>query len=498
MTLKRMLEEKAKRYASKSATVFPEQRLSYLELDEDSNRLANSLLRLGVVKGDRVALLLSNRPEFPVSYFGIIKAGGIVVPLDARLKADELSFFFENSQPKVLIAESPLSEALKPLMPRFPSLEHLIDLGEKSVDPFPSYQELIAESPPQSPRVELEAEDICHISYTSGTTGRPKGIMRTHRGMLVGIDIQAQVLQQKEDEIAILFGLPLSHGAGLENLLIILGLGGTGVVVSGADFGQMLKVIEREKITYLVGMPPLYTAMMNLPEVASYDLSSLRLCTCGGAPLAGELLKRFKQRYGRDIIQVWVMSETAVFPTCQPLDGRGKLGSAGRVCPGWELKIVDDEGRELPPDQAGEIAIRGEAVTKGYYNNPVATANAIRDGWLYTGDIGRRDEDGYVFIHGRREELIAVGGQNVFPGDIEEVLYTYPKVAEVAVVGTPDGLQGEAVKAVIVLKEGERTTEEEIKDFCRGRLAEHEVPRVVEFRLNLPKTLSGKINKQGL
>lgn len=263
---------------------------------------------------------------------------------------------------------------------------------------------------------------------------------------------------------------------------------------------ELLKTIEEEAATVLGGVPPLYTGLANLPEaeVKSRNLDSLRLWWCGGALLPAEIRNRFKQKFGLDIIELWAATETISYITIQPVDGSGKDGSVGKALPRLELKVVNDQGEELPPNQVGEIIVKAPSLMKGYFNNPHATAEAIKNGWYYTGDMGSIDEDGYVFISGRKKEMIRVGGQDVYPSDIEEILYTHPKVVEAAIVGIPDKVLGEVVKAVISLKGGETATEEEIIEFCKEKLASHEIPKKVEFVTALPRTPAGKIRREEL
>ncbi len=502
MSLKLMLEEAAKRYGKKTAIVLSDRRLSYAELDEASNKVANTLISMGVNKGDRVAMLLPNIPEFVIIYFGIIKAGGIAVPLDTGYKVDELASLFDNCQPKALVAESPFLEPLVPALPRFKSIKHVIDLGSKYEGQFLGYREIMATSSTQRIEVEPEPEDIATISYTGGPTNRPRGAMFSHRSLCTEAIIAGNGFQQTDKDIMMLFALPLLHMYGLGAVLLTSVNSASTIIIvpgTGISIGSLMEAIEREKGTILLGVPYIYAlaAKMANREGIKNDLSSLRLCASGGAPLSINVIRQFKQHYGFTILDMWGLTEAVSQVTCQPIDGTGKLGSVGKALPGWEVKIVDDNGKELSPNQPGEIIVRGP-ITKGYYNNPQATAEAIRDGWLYTGDIGRVDENGDLFILGRKKETIIVKGQNIYPSDIEEVLHTHPEVAEAAVVGVPDELRGEVVRAVISLKAGEVTTEEEIRRFCQKHMADYKVPKQVVFTDSLPKTATGKISKEDL
>ncbi len=502
MSLKLMLEETAGRYGRKTAIVFGDRRLSYAELDEASNKVANTLIRMGVNKGDRVAMLLPNSPEFVIIYFGIVKAGSIAVPLGTNYKVNELASLFDNCQPKVLVAESPTLEPLVPALPRFKSIKHVIDLGSKYEGQFLSYRDIMTRSSAQRIEVEPGPEDIATISYTGGPTNRPRGVMLSHRSLVTEAIISGDGFQQTDKDIVMLFALPLLHLFGLTAVLLASVYKGSTVVIvpgTGLSISILMATIEKEKGTMFLGVPYIFALAVDIAEREGVknDLSSLRLCSSGGAPLSIDIIRRFKQHYGFDLIDIWGLTEAICHVTCPPIDGTGKLGSVGKALPGWEVKIVDDNGRELLLNQPGEIIVRGP-IMKGYYNNPQATAEAIKDGWLYTGDIGRVDEDGYLFLSGRKKETIIVKGQNIYPSDIEDVLYTHPKVAEAAVVGIPDELRGEVVRAVISLKAGEVTTEEEIKRFCRKHMADYKVPKQVIFIDSLPKTATGKIRKEDL
>jgi long-chain acyl-CoA synthetase len=260
-----------------------------------------------------------------------------------------------------------------------------------------------------------------------------------------------------------------------------------------------METIEKERVTIFTGVPFIFILMVNTAEEEGikHDLSSLRLCYAGGAPISTDIMKRFHQLYGLAVVQFWGLTEATSHLTCQPIDGTGKLGSVGKALPGWKVKIVDDNSEDLPPNKPGEMIVSGPMM-KRYHNNPQATAETIRDGWLYTGDIGKADEDGELFILGRKKEMIIAKGQNIYPSDIEDVLHTYPKIAEAAVVGIPDELRGEVIRAVVSLKAGETATEQEIKRFCLDRIANYKVPRQVIFLDSLPKTAAGKIRKEDL
>jgi long-chain acyl-CoA synthetase len=490
MNLKLMLEETVRQYGGKTALVLGECRLSYAELDEASNKVANALIKMGLEKGDRVAMLLPNSPDFATIYFGIVKSGGIAVPLDTRYKVEELASLCDDCRPKVLVAESAFLEPLVPVLPRFDYIEHIIDLSARCEGRFLSYREIMATSSVHQVEVELEPEDIAHIAYTSGPTLHPRGVVMSHRSLLSEAAISGDGFQQTDKDITLLFALPMHHVFGLVIILLTsIYKGSTVVMLPGLSIPELMGTIERERATIFMGVPFVYVLAVNMAEEEGvrYDLSSLRLCGSAGAPLSTDIIQRFKKCYGFELIDFWGLTESAAHVTLQPIDGSGKLGSVGRVLPGWELKIVDDSGRELPPNQPGEVIVRGPIMDE-YYNNPQATAEVIKDGWLYTGDIGKVDGDGNLFITGRKKELIIVKGQNIYPSDIEGVLCAQPKVAAAIVVGVPDELRGEVVKAIVRLKKGEVATGEELRRFCREHMADYKLPKQIVFVDSLPGT----------
>jgi long-chain acyl-CoA synthetase len=495
-----MLGEVAQRDGQKTALISEQRRLSYADLNEASNRLANALLKLGVGKGDRVALLLANSPEFLVTFFGIVKIGAIAVLLDLKYKRDELTCLFDDSQPKVLFTESPTLEPLIPALPRFKHIQQVIDLSGQLNGQFLSYEGLLASATPLETKSEPEPDELAILAYTSGPSFRPHGIMLTHQNIVAETEISAESFAQTDKDIVPLFALPLHHAAGLTIVaLTTIFRGGTLVMIPGLSLPVLLRTLEKERATLLIGVPFIFALLVRHAEEEGikYDLSSLRLCGSGGSALPVEVSQRFQQLYGRHIVQFWGLTETTAHITCQAVDGSGISGSIGKPLRGCEVKVVDDKGQELSPNQTGELICRGPLM-KGYYHNLKAMAEVIKDGWLYTGDIGKIDGEGNIFITGRKKDLIIVKGQNIAPSDIEWVLSRHPKVAEVAALSIPDELRGEVVGVAIHLKAGATATESQIKRFCLERLANYKVPKQVFFVDSMPKTNTGKIDKEAL
>jgi len=500
MNLIQMLRKAAEHYGRKIAIVFGKLRLSYASLEEASNKVAQSLIKLGVSKGDRVAILLTNCPEFVVTYFGIIKTGAIAVPLDIKYKVKELASLFDNCQPKVLVSDDPFLEPLVSHLPRFKYIKQVINLGSKYRDRCLSYRDIVAKKLSQIVESRVKPEDVAHIAYTSGPAFRPKGVMLSHQNLVTSAGLSGEAFQQTDKDITTLFALPLHHAFGLVVVLFAtLAKGGTVAIMPGLSISSLFELIEREKATTFWGVPFVFSLLTRAAEEEGLnrDLSSLRLCVSAGASLPPDTAKRFKQVIGPDVIELWGLTEAVGCVTAQPIDEKGKLSSVGKVLPGYEVKVVDDDGRELPTGQAGEVIFRGPMM-QGYYHNPQATAATIRGGWLHTGDIGKFDQDGELSIVGRKREMIISKGQNIFPSDIEDVLNAHPKIAQSAVVGVPDETRGEVVRAAISLKPGKSTTERKIIRYCQNHLANYKLPKQIIFMDSLPKTASGSIQKEEL
>jgi len=498
--LKQMLEVAAEKFADRTAIVCGERRVCYAELDKAANKVANALLDMGVRKGDRVATLMANSPEFVNIYFGTVKAGAIPVPLDIRYKVDELGFVCGSCKPKILVAESDLLEPVAPFLFRFESIQHVIDLDARHEGKFPGYGEIMANSSEEEVDVELEPDDIGVISYTSGPTNQPRGVVLTHRSLVFEAIVSGDGFQQTEEDRMMMFALPMYHMFGLASVMLgSIQKGSTVVIVpgTGRSISSFLETIEREKGTMYLGVPYIYALAINVAEREGlrYDTSSVRLWGSGGATLTLEIIEKFKQYYGADVLDIWGLTESVSHITHHPPGDSRKPGSSGKALPGWEIRATDDRGGMLPPNQTGELVVRGP-VMEGYYNNPRDTAREIKNGWLQTGDLGYVDEGGYLYLTGMKKDMIILKGQNIWPGDIEKVLCSYYKVDKAAVVGIPDRLRGEIVGAVVQLKSGFDATEQEIRHFCQSRMADYKLPKRVFFTQSLPQTTARQISKK--
>ncbi len=486
-----MLAGTVSRHPDRAAIICGQRRMSYLEMDRESNRVASALMEMGVAKGERVATLMTNSPEFVTVYFGTLKAGAIPVPLDVRYRADELVSLFDNCTPKVLAAEGEFLRPLASELQRFGSIKRVIDVDGGCAGQFPAYKDIIAAASDREAGVALSPDDIGIISYTGGPTSRPRGAALSHRSLVFEAKVAGDGFRMTEEDRMMLFALPMYHMFGMASALLASAQKGGSVVIvpgTGRSVTSFLETVEREKGTIYVGVPYIYALAIRVAEREGmpYDLSSVRLWGSGGATLTVDIIEQFKRYYGADILDVWGLTESVSHISYHPPDGPRKIGSCGTTLPGWEIRAMDDDDALLPPGQPGEIVVRGP-IMLGYYNNPGATAEAIRGGWLHTGDLGYVDEDGYLYLTGMKKDMIILKGQNIYPADIEEVLCRHDKVAGAAVVGIPDRLRGEIVGAVVKLKEGATASEQELRNFCQARLADYKLPKKICFVATLPE-----------
>ena len=494
-----LLEYQAFRRPDKTAVVFGEKGYSYSFLNAEANKVGNALRSLGVHQGDRVSLWLPNCLEFITSFYGILKVGAVVVPMNILFKAREIEYLLSNSEAKVLITAAPCLETVRQVRNKLSTLEKVIALGledhEKDALSFGKFMEKFS-----GPffGVDLSFDDTATILYTSGTTGNPKGAMLTHRNLYLNAEYYAEGLGANENWVGICL-LPLSHLLSLAaGQFVLFGRGATMHVMDRFVAEPAAMIIAKHKVNYTFAVPTVYALFLALPGEPQYDLRSLEVCITTGAMTPLELRKRFEEKFDCKTIQAYGQVESSPVITMDRLDKPRKFESVGYPLPHLEVKIVDDEDRTLPPNQHGEICARGHCVMKGYWKNPEGTGEAIRDGWLHTGDIGMIDGEGYVYIFDRKRDMIICGGYNIYPIEIENLLYEHPKVLEASVVAVPDERLGEIPKAYIVLKPGETASEQEIMDYVKERLAAYKKLRAVEFLEALPKGPTGKILRRAL
>ena len=488
--------------------VHGQKRLSYAQFNGRVNRLANALCKLGVQKGDRVAILQYNYPETLESIFACFKMGCGAVPINFRLHPNECAFIIDHSQAKAVILSSEFNQAVLEIKDRIPHARHLISLSGADGELL-DYEELLSAEADQFKDVHVRPDDLAWLFYTSGTTGMPKGAMLTHRNLLAAsMNFYADICPGFGPDDVVLHAAPLSHGSGIYALPNIA-KAATNVILASKSFDPELifQTIEEYRVTNMFAAPTMIKLMVESPAVDKYDHSSLKALNYGGAPMLVEDLKQAMEKLGPCLVQLFGQAESPMTITYLPhgdhlLEGSAnrmnRLSSAGIPRTDVEVKIFDVNDKELPPGETGEIVTRSDLVMKGYWRNPEATNKALKDGWLHTGDMGYLDEKGYLFIMDRSKDMIISGGENIYPREIEEVLIRHEAVREVAVIGIPDVKWGEAIKAVVATHPGASVTEKELISFCRHHIASYKKPKSVDFVDALPKNNYGKILKRDL
>ncbi|MFF9408360.1 long-chain fatty acid--CoA ligase [Streptomyces anandii] len=463
--------------------------LTYEQLDEATARLAGALHEQGIRPGDAVAMSMPNVALFPVVYYGILRAGGVVVPMNPLLKAREAAFVLRDSGARLALAHPTCAGEVA---------QAAAGTGTAClVTESEAVEALLPAAPPMAGIVERADDDTALILYTSGTTGTPKGAELTHRNLLTNTVTTARTLLLLGPEDALFGGLPLFHAFGQTCAMnASVAAGATLTLLPRFDAGRALEVMRRDGVTVFLGVPAMYSALLRARRSGGSDASTLRLAVSGGAALPVEVLHGFERDFGATVLEGYGLSETSPVAAFNHPDRPRRAGSIGTPVRGVEMRLLADDGTPVEPGAVGEIAVRGENVMKGYLNNPDATAHALRDGWLRTGDLARVDEDGFYFIVDRKKDLIIRGGYNVYPREIEEVLYGHPAIAEAAVVGVPDAVHGEEVAALVVLRAGEEAAPEAIRDYVRERVAAYKYPRIVSLTAVLPKGPTGKILKR--
>lgn len=498
-TLKDLLNNNARTYPDKTALIFEDKRYTFKQVNQRINSLINALASMGVGKGDRVALLAYNCSQY-FEVFNIAKAGRICVPLNYRSVARELVYLINNAEANTLILEREFVDVILSVRHELVGVKNFICL-DADVENMASYEQLISSFPPDEPADNVEADDPCVLFYTSGTTGRPKGALHTHKSILA----EAAAVGQNftPDDIALCV-MPFFHVAGSAVYLFpAFASGATVVIHKKFDETAILETIEREKVTYICLVPAMIIRLLERPDLDKYDLSSLRTLVYTGAPMPFEALKKGVKRFGKIFVQLLGQTETLNLTMLNKEDHNiegsareiKRLESVGKPTKAGEVRIIDEQGRDVNVGEPGEIVARSDRMMKEYWKLPKETAEIMKGGWLHTGDLGRMDEDGYIYIVDRKKDMIISGGENIYSREVEEVLYTHPAVQEAAVVGVPDEKWGESVKAVIVLRKGMTATEDEIIDLCKEHLSSYKKPKSVEFWDSLPMTGSGKIMK---
>src|ERR671922_2057799 len=484
-----LLSQSAAEHPDRVAIKVEDSELSYAALDEASARVAGLLRAKGVEPGDRVGIMLPNVAYFPVCYYGALRAGAAIVPMNPLLKDREVAFYLGDSDAKVLFAWHQFAEAAHGGAEQTGAECVLVEPGE--------FEALLERCDPAADVAERDAGDTAVVLYTSGTTGTPKGAELTHGNLLRNVEVCIGLFGADERTVT-LGALPFFHSFGQTCALnTTVAVGGRLTLIPRFAGGKALEIIQRDGVTLFEGVPTMYAAMLNDPRADETDASGLQVCVSGGAAMPVEIMRAFEKKFGCQILEGYGLSETSPVASFNRRDRERKPGSIGIPVDGVEMRVIDDDGNEVPPGEVGEIAIRGHNVMKGYWRRPDATAEAIDpDGWFKTGDMAKVDEDGYFFIVDRKKELVIRGGFNIYPREIEEVLYEHPAVREAAVIGVPHAELGEEVAAAVALKSDADASAAELRDFVKQRVAAYKYPRQVWLLDELPKGPTGKILKR--
>ncbi len=497
-----MLRESANAHPDKPYCLVNDLSFTYAQVDEISGRVASALLATGLQRGDKVAVQLPNLPQFLFTYFGLMKAGLVMVPLNPLLRAPEVAYHLQDSDSKVLVTfETFAEEAVKGAADVEGVTTYVVNMPGNDARPEGTkhYDELYFAEDTRD-IVPTDGDETAVLLYTSGTTGKPKGAELTHLNLYMNCTIAGQLFEFRDDDIGVAV-LPLFHVFGLSSVLnTTTRYGGTMVLIPRFELEPVVDAVEKHRATIFSGVPTMYFGLLSM-DTSGRDLSSLRVGVSGGAAIPGEVIRGFEQKFpGCVILEGYGLSESTSTTTFNVNAEQRKVLSIGKPIWGVTVQVVDEADKPLPPgeDHVGEIVIRGHNIMKGYYKNPEATAEAFKNGWFHTGDLGYADEDGFFFIVDRKKDLVIRGGYNVYPREVEEVLYEHPAVAEAAVIGRPDPKLGEEVLAFVALKPGASADEAEIVAFAKERLAAYKYPREVRVVEELPKGATGKILKKEL
>jgi long-chain acyl-CoA synthetase len=524
ITLPSALERTVINFPDTNALIMMGRRINYKELDELVNRFATALADLGIQKGDKVALLLPNIPQVVIAAYAVFRLGGVVVMNNPLYTENELEHQLNDSDSKMVVALDLLVPRLLKLKEKT-GIETVIACHIRDFLPFPKKQlfpfvkkemhrktdpdeevhdfmDLVKRYSPTPPKTELAFDDLAGLLYTGGTTGLSKGVMLSHANLSINVQqLKAWIYEAKDGQETVIGIFPIFHSAGFTAVMnhsIYRGM--TVILVPRPEPGIVLEMTRKYRPDWFPCVPTIYIGLLNHPDFQKTDFSSIKGCVSGAAPLALETIREWEEKVGATIIEMYGLTETSPLSHANPWGGKTKVGSVGVPLTDTDCRIVDLETgtNDLPLGESGEILLKGPQLTKGYYKKPEETADAIREGWFYTGDIGYMDDEGYLFIVDRKKDMIIAGGYNIYPRDIDEVLFEHPKIQEACAVGLPDPYRGETVKAFVVTQPGEAITEEEVISYCREKLAAYKVPKVVEFMDELPKSTVGKVMRRQL
>ena len=495
MHLPHMLEEKASSIGARTAVIYRDKPVTYGELASRTRRFARALKKLGVKADDKVAVMLKNCPEFIVSYFACAYLGAVAVPVNIFYKERELEYLLRDSDAVALVADPAFAEFYGRIEKKPPLLKWLIVNGpyREGLD----FAGLEAEAPDGPLEAECAEDSVAEILYTSGTTGEPKGTMLTHRNLLFHAGAIIQVLELGERDRAMMV-VPMFHGYGITVMLCSMLVNSSFVLLDPFNPVEVFEQIQRHRVTFLPMVVAMYWAMVNHPDRKKYDLSSLRIGISGASAMPASLMKEASEAFSIKILEAWGLTECSASATIQRMTMPYREASVGLAHPGVKVGVMDEDGNPLGAGQVGELVIQGPLVMKGYYKKPKETAEAVRDGWLHTGDMGYCDGDGYFFMVDRKKEMINVGGEKVFPREVEEIMYTHPAVADAALIPARDPRLGEVPVAVVVPRPGEALDEKQFTGYLGERMARFKVPRRIYIVGQMPRNVVGKILKKEL
>jgi long-chain acyl-CoA synthetase len=497
LTLPALLRSQAKRFGSKALIEFNGKTLSYEELNDKTDRLAKAFQDLGIRKGDRVAIMSQNCLEVVESYFAVWKTGAWTVPVNPMFTPHEVEYILRDAGTRMIVAGEAQYPRIVPVRKGVGPLETVVLFAFKTPAHTVSYDSLTKTSHGLEP-LGIKSDDVCQIMYTSGTEGTPKGVMTTHGGYTDNALIRSTMLELTENDTTLL-ALPLFHMFAVSTLLNFITVGGSVVLTERFQTKEAMELLHKNRITFFTGVPTMYSYILNHPEIDNYDLSSIRLCIIAGGNVNYDVVEKFEKKFGCLFIES--MGQTELSPLVMinpPHRDKRRLGSCGITAYNMETRLVDENDKDVPLGEPGELVVKSPCIMKGYYNLPEANEKAFRNNWFHTGDLLRQDKDGYYYFVDRKKDMIVTSGYNIYAKEIENVLLRHDKVMETAVIGVPDEVKGQLAKALVVKEEGSTLTEEELKTFTRGFLAPYKVPRIIEFVDSLPHTPQGKIAKAKL
>jgi len=506
LLLGEMIARNGRKFPDKEAVIFGDTRLTYRQFDARINRLAHALMDIGIKKGEHVAILMFNCHQYLESYFALAKIGAVAVPLNFRLHAEELKYIVNSADAVALITDTAFGAAVRNMQADLPQVREYISVTPEPVEGMLHYESLIQKYPDHEPLVLVEEEDPAFIMYTAGTTGRPKGAVITHRAEMImwtvmGAEVAWEPGVGNMGDLRALAAPPVFHLASFGYCQSHLLAGATIVMATQVfDPAEILRLIQNERIDSALLIPAMASFLLQSPDLGKCDTSSVRIWTSSGAILPTQTRSDIAKHFPNvKIFDVFGQTEMSpVVSVLRPSDALRKEASVGKAVACLEIRVVDGDDRDVPVGDVGEAVYRGPTVMKEYYKNPQATAEAFRGGWFHSGDLVRQDEEGFLYIVGRKQDMIVSGGENIYPAEIEDVLQSHPKILEVAVIGVYDEQWGESVKAVVVLKPGETMTEEEVIEYCKQNLASYKKPRSVDFVSDLPHSSTMKVLKNVL